>query len=263
MTALVDRHPPVVPSRLATRVGRFVRADIVNVRSTPTAKALLVGSAVMACLSCVANLATVGDAELGSPDTVQLAMHASTVATLVFALVAGVVSATADFRFGRVDQLLLTDPNRSMVLVAKSLVAMLVGVVYGIVGSIVAVSTTAGFFAVKGEPFDVLSEAVARPLAGLLLGASLFGACGVAIGVAVRHQPAALAGSLAWLLIVEPTVLLGLPHVGRWLPGAAGLALTLSPDPNLQGQLAGAFLLMGWAGFASAVARWVFRQVDL
>lgn len=246
-----------------TRLGRFVRADIANVRSTPTAKALLLGSAVMACLSCVANLSTIADAELRSPDTVQLAMHASTVATLVFALVAGVVSATADFRFGRVDQLLLTDPNRSLVLAAKALVAMLVGVVYGIVGSIVAVSATAGFFAVKGESFDMASEAVVRPLAGLLLGASLFGACGVAIGIAVRHQPAALAGSLAWLLIVEPTVLLGLPDVGRWLPGAAGLALTLSPDPNLLGQFPGAFLLLTWTAVASAIGLRAFRRADL
>lgn len=263
MITLVDQSYPRASSGLAVRVIRSVRADVANVRSTFTARALLIGSAVMACVSCVANLATVADADLASPDTVQLAMHSSTVATLVFAMVAGVVSATADFRFGRVDQLLLSDPNRSVLLGAKALVATLVGFIYGIVGSIAAVAATAGFFAMKGEAFDIMSEAVFRPLVGLLLGASLLGACGIAIGFAVRHQPAALAGSLAWLLIVEPTALVGLPGAGRWLPGAASLALTVSPDPNLLGQTSGALLLLAWTAVATAAAFAAFRRTDL
>lgn len=245
------------------RLPRAVRADFANIRATATARALLVGSVVMAGASCIANLATVSPGDLGSSDTVQLAMHASTVATLVFAMVAGAVSATADFRFGRVDQLLLSESRRAVFVVAKTLVALLVGVVYGVVGSVAAVAATGGFLAVNGASFDVLSGVVVQPLVGLLVGAGLLGACGAGIGVAVRNQPAALAGSLAWMLIVEPTALLGLPAGGRWLPGAAGLALTRSPDPDLLGQVSGGLLLVAWAVVAGTIALVSFRGADL
>lgn len=251
MTLLLSETKPLTTP---DRVRRLARADIINVRATPTARALLAGSVVMAAASCLANLASVTEGALSDAQMVELAMHASTVATLVFAMVAGVVSATADFRFGRIDQLLLSEPNRSIVVTAKESVAMLTGFVYGTIGSITAVAVTAAFFAAKGIPLDLLSEQVVLPVIGLLLGAALFGAFGIAIGIAVRNQPAALAGSLAWLLIVEPTALLGLPDVGRWFPGAAGLALTRSPDENLLGQVPGAVLLVAWTAVAIVVA---------
>jgi hypothetical protein len=58
-----------------------------------------------------------------------------------------------------------------------------------------------------------------------MLGASaVWGAIGVGIGLAVRHQVAAIAGSLIWLLAAEG-ILSGLvPDVARFFPGSAGLA---------------------------------------
>jgi len=158
---------------------------------------------------------------------------------------------------------LLSDSSRPIFVAGKTLMATLVGFVYGIVGAMTAVAATTEFFAVKGESFDPLVSAVVRPLVGLLLGAGLFAACGAAIGTAVRHQAAALTGALTWLLIVEPTALIGLPETGRWLPGAAGLALTGSPDPNLLGQTAGGLLLLAWTLAVTVGALASLRKTDL
>ena len=236
-----------------------VTSEARNVASTPTALVLLGASVAMATASLLANLATFETDELSLPATVTQAMHASTVATLVFALIAGIVGATADIRFGRIDQLLLTDPRPSSMLSTKALVAGGLGVLYGVTGSAVTVVTTRLFFASKGVAIDLGSELVVRPLVGVVVGAGLFCAMGVGLGYAIRNQPFAIGVGLALLLIIQPPMLLGVPSIGRWLPGAAGLSLTVSPDPELTGQVTGGALALLWAGTALAAGLWRLR----
>ncbi len=226
------------------------RSELLNLRSTKTAAVLLVASVLMSLASTVANLAAVDDASLAEESTITLAMHASTVSTLVFAMTAGIVTATSDFRNGRIDQVLLTEPNRSRFFAAKLSSGALLGGLYGIVGSIAAVAGTTGYLSSKNVSVDLLSEPVLRPLLGVLIGSALFAALGISFGTAVRNQPAALAGSLAFMLVVEPTAIVGIPDVAKWLPGASGLGLTLAPDPNLLSQLNGALTLGIWTAVA-------------
>lgn len=243
--------------------GSMFAAEARNVRATKTAYALLGGSVVMALASCLANLAVISDAKLGDPETLQRAMHASTVATLVFSLVAGLVLSTSDYRFGRIDQLLLSDPNRRRLLGTKATIGAALGTIYGLVGAVAAVGAISSFFAAKDVPLDIVSGAVLKPAVGVVLGAALFGAMGVGIGTAIQKQPAAIAGSLAFMLLVEPTMLLGLPQVGKWLPGTSGLALTLSPDPNLLGAVEGGLLLAGWTTLALVIGNHRLRSADI
>lgn len=249
-------------SQLGTTTAALA-AEGINVRSTPTAPALLAGSVVMAVASCLANLAVTDRSELADPDTLQRAMHASTVATLVFALVAGIVFSTSDFRFGRIDQLLLSDPRRGRLVRSKAIVGAAVGLVYGTVGAAAAVGAISGYFAANGTTLNLGTSEVWQPVVGVIVGASLFAVLGVGVGFAVQNQPAAIAGALACMLIVEPTALLGLPSVGRWLPGAAGLALTRSPDPNLHAQTAGLGLLLLWAIGALIIANSRLIRTDI
>lgn len=234
-------------------MNRGVRTDALNVISTPTAWILLVASMVMAALSLTANLLSFDVGELAARSTLQQAMHASTVATLTFALVAGLVSATSDYRFGRIDQLLLSEPSRSAVVGAKAIVGAVVGVVYGLAGSIVAVVVLRIFYGFRDVPVELTSAVVVEPLIGAVLASALFGTIGVGVGTAVRSQPAAVAGGLAALLVVQPPMLIGLPEVGRWLPGAAGLAMTFSPDDALLGAFPGGLVLLAWTVLAIVV----------
>ncbi len=234
---------------------RVARADALNTVSTPTAWILLAASMLMAAGSLAANLVGIDADELAARATLQQAMHASTVATLTFALVAGLVSSTADYRFGRIDQLLLTEPAPGVVLRAKAVVGAMVGVVYGIAGSLVAVVVLRVVAAMRDASVDLTSSVIVEPLVGAVFASALFGAIGVGVGSAIRNQPAAVAGGLAMLLVVQPPMLLGLPEIGRWLPGAAGLSLTLSPDDQLVGPLTGGVVLGAWTAVA-LVAGW-------
>ncbi|MFT7597668.1 MAG: hypothetical protein ACI8TP_000588 [Acidimicrobiales bacterium] len=217
-------------SHTGTALAPSLRSEFLNLRSTPTAKILLIASMAMAAASLIANLGTIATVDLADDSSLELAMHASTVATLVFALTAGIVGSTSDYRFGRIDQLLLSRPRRSAVLVAKALAGGVVGIGYGLFGAVVAIGATASYYTAKDVPLDLTSAVIVRPLLGALLGCACFVALGVGVGTAVRNQPMALGGSLALLLIAQPMLLLGVPRIGKWLPGSAGLAVTESPD---------------------------------
>lgn len=238
----------------------LLRAEAGSARSTPTPWVLLGASAVMAPLSTIANLATFDTDELAARATLEQAMHASTVATMTFALVAGILAATADLRFGRIDQLLLTSPSTLVILVVKSAVGALTGLVYGVVGSVVAVVTVASWYRRAGVPLEILQHAVVGPLVGVIVAAVLFAVFGVGLGHLVCHQPFALGAGLALLLILQPPLLLGAPSVGRWFPGAAGLALTEAPDEALLNQLPGGLVLALWTAAALAAGGWRLRD---
>lgn len=231
----------------------MIRSELRNMRTTRTARILLLCSMLMAAASLLANLVVIDESELSSAASIEQAMHSSTVATVTFAMIAGLVSATSDYRFGRIDQLLLSSPRPMAVLRAKTAVGAAVGIVYGVAGSAVALLVTSLYYRFNQVGIELTSKQVVLPLVGAILASGLFVALGIAIGTVVRNQPAAIAGGLALLLVVQPPLLLGLPSVGRWLPGAAALAMTLAPDPALLSQLSGGVVLVAWTALALLV----------
>lgn len=245
----------------ANRLRQTIRAEVRSATATPAAKLLLMMSVVMAIASTVANLSAVDD--LTTDDSVQLAMHASTVPTLMFSILAGLYSATTDFRFGLMDQRLLSQPNRKQVLGAKAAVSGATGLLYGVIGAVTAVAIGLVYFQLNGETFDAGSPLVVRSLIGVIIGAPLFAMLGVAIGMIVRNQPIAIGGTLAWLLIIEPVVIVGVPTVGRWLVAGSGVALTNAPDPGLLDQPSAGLMLAAITSTFLLAAAWRFRNADL
>ncbi len=238
-----------------------LKAEALTARTSATTKLLLLASVVMAAVSAVANLSTVDD--LASDDTLRLAMHASTVATMIFSLLAGLVATTAAFRFGSIDQRLLSAPVRSTPLAAKVIGAGATGFVFGVVGAAAAVAITASYYSFNDVAFSATSPLVTKALLGILIAAPLYAMGGAAIGFLVRNQPLAVGGSMAWLLVIEPTFIIGLPKVGKWLPGAAGVALTNSPDPGLLAQVPGGLILALFVAVVLGFAALRFRVTDV
>ncbi|MEZ5376748.1 MAG: hypothetical protein R2733_09585 [Acidimicrobiales bacterium] len=242
------------------RLRPLVQAERLAVWSTPTARVLLLGSAVMAVVTGSANLATASDA--GSVETLQLTMHAATVPALLFAAVAGAYASSSDHRYGTIDQQLLTDPSRRRWFLAKAQVMLLVGLSYGVVGMVAAVADLVGYGAVTGNEMDLVSPTVARALVGVGIATPLNALLGVCVGSLMRNQPVAIGTVLVWLLVIEPPLILGMPDVGRWLPGPAGLAATSSPDPSLLSPVVGALVLLIETAVALVVTSRVIARMD-
>jgi hypothetical protein len=79
---------------------------------------------------------------------------------------------------------------------------------------------------------------------------------GLGVGALVRNQVATLVGLCAWMLLVENLLLPFVPDVGRFTPGAAGLALAGSIADNLLA--AGpASLVLVFSAAVVATAGWV------
>lgn len=231
---------------------RALRAEAAGALATPVARGLLAASVVMAVISGSANISVLDDLTGETP--VRTALHGATVPALVFALLAGAYGASTDRRHAMIDQRLLTDPSRARWLTAKAAVQAAVGLLYGLLGVVTASATAMAAFALRGATFDLASTVVARSFAGVILGCTLFAVLGTAVGSLTANTAAAVTVPLVWVLVVEPPAIVGLPDLGRLLPGATGLALTYSADPGLLTQLAGAALLATYAALALAAA---------
>ena len=255
MSAAAIHATPPSPTR------RALRTEVQATAAMPVARMLLGGSVVMAVLSCAGNLAALDS--LAGDEPPRLALHAATVPALVFALVAGVYSASTDRRFGFIDQRLLTDTSRSRWLTAKVAVQAAVGFGYGLLGAVVAIATSMTVFAIRGESFDATSVVVARSLLGVILATPMFAVLGTALGSMTGNTSALVAAVLVWMLVIEPPAVIGAPEAARWLPGASGLALTYSPDEALLGQIAGGAVLAAFTALALVVARRRIENADV
>ena len=85
------------------------------------------------------------------------------------------------------------------------------------------------------------------PLAALLGKIALvsiwWAGLGVGVGLAARHQVAAIVGSLLWVMIGESILISLVPEVGRYLASNATSAMIGGPGKELLGPAGGALML--------------------
>ena len=243
---------------------RLIEAEAIATRATRTTTILLVGAMALSSAAVVATFGASTAAGRRFDDTMSIstAMHTSTVSTMILAMVAAIVAVTGDFRNGRIDQLFLTAPRRSAVLVAKGVTSTIIGLMYGIGGALVSGATAWIWFRVNGESLDFGQKIVWQPLVGVVLAAPMFAAIGVGISAATRHQAATIGGVLGWILLVEPLVGAGLPDVGKWFPLATALALTNSPTDSLLSPMSGGLVLGAYTVIALTVGLVQLRTTD-
>jgi ABC-2 type transport system permease protein len=160
------------------------------------------------------------DDRTGTPPLLLLSLGYSLTLTSVFAVVAGIVTAGAEFRHRTVTTSYLTGAGRTAVLGAKMLVSALLGALYAVVAGLSAVLVGALSKAQPPDPAALLQVACL----GVLVCAT-WGACGAALAVALGNQVGALVGALVYLLVGEPVLstLLSAPDAGALVGVAAGL----------------------------------------
>jgi hypothetical protein len=91
----------------------------------------------------------------------------------------------------------------------------------------------------------------------------LWSALGVGFGLAVRHQVAAIAGALVWMLAGEALFSGLVPSVARFFPGAAGFGLVgLNPASTLP-PVAGGAVLAAYAIVAALIGGSLMKRRDV
>jgi len=199
-----------------------------------------------------AVLAADNAAELESTDGIRRVLSVTGTGAILV-LVVGILISAGEYRHGTAADTFLTTPRRHRVVAAKLAVGAGVGLAAGVITSVACVGIASILYAVDGATFPFGDVEVWLTLVGTLGYTTLFAILGVALGSLVHNQVLAVAGALAWLAVIEHTLVNLVPDLGRWLPAAAGQAIVRTPLDDLLSPLAGAAVLTTY-GVAIALA---------
>lgn len=217
------------------------------------------------------------DAEPLGPE--RLAQTLYTLATslgYVFPVIVGALAMTGEFRHQTITPTLLAEPRRTVVVVAKMLSSVVLGLLFGLVGTLATVGAGAGALALLGED-PALGEPIVLRSAGLsVLALVVWTVVGVGFGTLMTHQVAVIVVLLAFTQFVEPLlrVVLGqldwADGLAKFLPGAAGEAITgasfyadsgLGPDLLSSGE--GLGVLLAYAVVFAVLGRLLTLRHDI
>lgn len=169
----------------------------------------------------------------------------------VFPLVVGSLSVTSEFRHRTITQTLLVEPRRGVVVAAKLIATLPVGLALGVVGVLALVATSAPVLAWQGDGAFLTDPDVLAVLGLGVLTIAIWAVVGAAFGTLLTNQVAAVVVILAFTQLVEPIARTALGAVdalagaAAYLPGAAADALI---GASLFGEIASVDLLPRWAG---------------
>ena len=217
----------------------LLRSELLKVRTVRTYFWLLLASVVLVVIASISVSASTGS--IGSAADDRSVAQIAAIA-LVFSLIVGVIVMAGEFTHGTVTQTLLATPVRERVVLAKAIVAALIGIVFALVAELLVLAIT-----VPGASLDFHNARLV--FLGILLASPLAGVLGVGLGGAVKSQGSGIAVSLVWLLIGEHIVLLISESASRYSPGRtfAALASGESTGHVLLGMRVGAAVSVAWA----------------
>ncbi len=138
--------------------------------------------------------------------------------TAVFAAIAGILSTTSEAQHGTLAIAFVAQPRRWVVVTAKALLTVAVGITFGAAGMIAAAAGAATGGLALGRASDL---AVTGGYALLYTTAAAI--AGLGLGMIVRHSAGAVSGLLVWWFVAENLLrTFTPPRIGRFLPFDAG-----------------------------------------
>ncbi len=217
----------------------LLHSELLKLRTIRTFLWLALVTALLTAITA-ASVAASEDSIQSASDDRAVAQIAGT--AIVIALISGIIVMAGESTHGTITQTLLVTPIRERVLIAKSLVAALLGLVLAVIAEALVLGIT-----VPGAGLDAHNARYA--LLGVLIAAPLAGVLGAGFGAIVGSQGAAIGISLVWLLIGE-NVMPVISHEGaKYVPGRVFAALA-------SGDRHGSELIVGMGAGAVAAAIW-------
>lgn len=244
----------------------LIRAELLKIRTTRTVYGLL---AVTLALVAVTVLATLGQSETRELDVPLIDRDLLFIpwgVIVVFVLVLGLRSYTDEFRHGSIVPTLLATPDRARLLVAKLVAVIAWSVVFTATAYALTFAIVLPSLASAGMSTSIAPHAVAALLGKATLTGVLWAVLGLGMGLAVRYQVAAIAGTFVVLIIVENAVAALLGDVAQYMPMAVTNSLNTPARPHdvvQLGPLAAGLLLAGYAAAAVAAGAALMRRRDI
>jgi ABC-2 type transport system permease protein len=144
-------------------------------------------------------------------------------------MVLATLAMTTEYRFGTIRASFLAVPNRTAVLLAKTVVIVLLGAVAAALCGLAAFYLTKVLATSPDRPLELSSGTDWRVVFGNAALFPIAGVIAVAVGTLIRHSAGAISLLLVWAMLLENLVQV-IPRVGvkitPWLPFHAGSAFT-------------------------------------
>jgi ABC-2 type transport system permease protein len=241
-----------------------IKAELLKLRTTRTVFGLLATMLAVVAAAVVATLLDADGVATSLPVTEQdfLGPILGGVTT-TFILVLGLRSFTDEFRHGSIVPTLLGTPQRGRVLAAKLVAVSAWSLVFAVAAYALALGLGLVWLEAEGASPAVELGRVAAQLGQVALVSIAWAGLGVGVGLAVRHQVAAIVGTLLWIMIVESILISLLPAVGKFLPSNATSAVTGGPGEELLGPAAGVVMLASWTAVAVGTGAILMRWRDV
>lgn len=248
-------------------MSRALSSELLKLRTTRTFFALVAGS-----LAIVALIVSIGAAtgDWGGPGDTPPGKDLLQIAGLVqlFALVLGILAVTSEFRHGTITPSLLVVPDRTRLVGAKLVVQLLAGLLFGVAAVALTLLLSAAIFSLRDIEAGLTGSVIFGDGIGNALSVALYAALGVGIGAVVRNQVGAIVGTLAYIFVIEPLLLI-IPGVDGVIEtyGLNGVTSGLAPsefgggDPL--GQVPAGLLLAAYAAVFVVVGTILLRRRDV
>jgi ABC-type transport system involved in multi-copper enzyme maturation permease subunit len=208
---------------------RLIRTELLKLATMRLTYGLAAVAAALTALFCLlennqAGASGTGVPPISTPDGLRTVTTVTGFAML-FAAVLGSIIANGEFRHSTATLTYLATPRRARVLGAKTVAALIVGSLFGVVAGTIATGVGLVFVAAHGDHVALSAGTLVAHVAGAVVGAALLAALGVAVGSLVRSQLATVIGIFVWAIIVE-SVIGGLyASVRPYLPYTAATTL--------------------------------------
>ncbi|MGI8731520.1 MAG: ABC transporter permease [Solirubrobacteraceae bacterium] len=241
----------------------LLKAELLKLRTTRTFAALI-GSAIGVSLLVLVLSTTLG--EFRTEENVRASLAGDF--TGLFIVLLGAMGMAGEWRHRTITSAILAAPDRLRLLVAKALSYAIAGVVVSFV--ITAALMIVGTIILSSRDLITLDGATLADIMWRnLVVAAYLGALGVLIGTIVRSQVAAIVGILVFSFVVEFTLFILVPEVGRYSPlnGAPGGIIDVTFDGGDESLLLApgiaALVMLGWVALAGVAGAVLMRRRDL
>ena len=242
----------------------LVSSELLKVRTTRGWWAYLI---VIVLITGIGTAGQVGSATPEDRETVSFMSDLVGTVGLagLLALILGITVVTTEFRHGTITPTLLAAPRRELVVAAKTIATTLVALGFALLSLLVVVGVALPWLTLVDATPELDGEVTTR-LAQQFLAVVLSALIGVAIGLVVHNQVAALVGTLVWIFVVENLLwglfaLLDVDDAVKYLPfraldatGGSGGDQALSYGPAVVVSLAW-IAVIGGAGIVRTLKR--------
>lgn len=222
-----------------------------------------VPAAVGLSVAAVAGMALAEHApDLSTAEAVRRVLSVAGAGAVVV-LVIGVLVSAGEYRHGTAGDTFLTTPRRRSVLAAKLTVAAMVGTAVGVLTGAACIVAAIAVYRAESATLQLADADVWLVLPATAAYTGLFATLGVGLGAVIRNQVAAVAAALAWIAIIEHTLVNLVPSIGRWLPAGAGQAILRTPIDGLLSPPAAVVVLAAYTALATLSAARLEERRDV